>query len=270
MKNQIVTFILASSTLANIFTVIAPASATGIKSRSEAPVEFQNILPDLKAFVGSESQYLSPETIKEHKMDLSKLTLLNDHDVKVFFVGETAGAYRDRLDYKATYGSEVSTGKVFGDASCNIGDSSFTNFNSYCPNPNAPLPGKVAPDVPLNVGDWVNLGTFKAGTKFDFLLQSNDINGGIYNNGIKGVFGLNNAENPDGQQHVMSSFYQDYLILGFEDLWGGGDKDYNDAVFAVDFGKQNVGVSVPEPSATVPLFGIAALGLLKRRRSSTR
>lgn len=271
MKNKIVTLLLTTSVVTSLASAITPASAADIKSRNDAPTEFQNILPELKTFVGGETRYLSDETIKKHDVNPNELTLLNDHNVKVFFIGETAGGYRNRLDYKATYGTEVKTGKIFGDTSCNIGDSGFTDFSSFCLNPNEPKEGKVAPDMPLNVGDWVDLGVFKAGTKFDFLLYSNDINGGIDGNINQGVFGLDKANNPDGLQHAMSYFYKDYLVIGFEDLWGGGDKDYNDTVFAIDFGQQNVGVSVPEPSATGSLFGIVALGLLKtRRRNYTR
>lgn len=272
MKNHLVTLLLAASTLASsLLSVVTPASAIDIKSRDEAPAEFQNILPDLGAFVGADSRYLSPEQVKDYQVDISKLSLLNDNSVKVFFIGETAGDYRNRLDYKATYGNQVETGKIFGDTSCNPGDSGLTNFSSFCPNPDQPLPG-IAPDVPLNVGDWVDLGVFKAGTKFDFLLQSNDINGGIYNDGIKGIFGIYPEDNPDKVQHTVSYLYNDYLILGFEDLWGGGDRDYNDTVFAIDFGRQNISVSVPEPSVTVSLFGVAALCMLttRRRRSTSQ
>ncbi|MBD2775862.1 DUF4114 domain-containing protein [Iningainema tapete] len=270
MKNHIFTLLIAAGTLASsLLSAVTPANAINIRSRDEASVEFQNILPDLGAFVGAESRYLSPEQVKDYQVDISRLSLLNDNSVKVFFIGETAGAYRNRLDYKTTYGNEVETGKIFGDTSCNPGDSGFTNFSSFCQNPDQPLPGKVAPDSPLNVGDWVDLGVFKAGTKFDFLLQSNDINGGIYNDGIKGIFGIYPEENPDKVQHTVSYLYNDYLILGFEDLWGGGDRDYNDTVFAIDFGRQNISVSVPEPSVTISVIGVAALCLLATRRRST-
>jgi Domain of unknown function (DUF4114) len=269
MKNKFFSGLLAAAALGTgLLSIAAPASAYDIKSRDEAPADFQNILQDFRAFVGEESRYLSPETIQAKQVDLSKLTLKFDHDAKVFFIGETAGGYRNRLDFKATTGSEVQTGKIFGDTSCNPGDSGFTNFSQFCANPNDALEGKVAPDKPLNVGDWVNIGSFKAGTTLDFQLLSNDINGGIYENGVKGIFGLDQALNPDSLQHVMAYYYKDYLVLGFEDLWNGGDKDYNDTVFAIDIGKANAGAAanVPEPSVVAAMFGIAGLGLMKTRR----
>lgn len=276
MKNKFFSGLLAAAALGTgLLSMAAPASAFDIKSRDEAPADFKNILQDFRAFVGEEGRQLSPDTIQAKQVDLSKLTLKFDHDAKVFFIGETAGGYRNQLDFKATTGSKVETGKIFGDTSCNTGDSGFTNFSKFCANPNDALEGKVAPDKPLNVGDWVDLGSFKAGTKLDFQLLSNNINGGISENGVKGIFGLDKALNPDGLQHVMAYYYKDYLVLGFEDLWGGGDKDYNDTVFAIDIGKANAraaanvadsSAKVPEPSVAAAMFAIAGLGLMKTRR----
>ncbi|BAY23516.1 hypothetical protein NIES2100_33080 [Calothrix sp. NIES-2100] len=275
MKNQLFTSFLAACTLFGILSGNASARAFDIKSRDQAPDQFKNILQDFRAFVGEEGKTLSPDTIKAKQVDLSKLQLKFDHDVNVFFIGETAGGYRNRLDFSAT-GSTVASGKIFGDTSCNTGDKNFLNFSKFCPNPNDPLANKVAPDKPLNIGDWANIGSMKAGTNLDFLLRADDINGGITGtdkNGktVPGVWSLNQALNPDGLQHAIAYYYKDYLVLGFEDLWGGGDKDYNDTVFAIDIGAENAryvaGVTpVPEPSATLALFGIAGLGLFKTRR----
>jgi hypothetical protein len=53
-------------------------------------------------------------------------------------------------------------------------------------------------------------------------------------------------------------------------MYGGGDKDYEDAIFAVDFGASNVQqliASVPEPGviSLLCVFG-GTLALAKRRR----
>lgn len=280
MRNPLLAPLLATALGTSILSVNAPAGAFDIKSRDQAPDDFKSILQDFRAFVGEEGRYLTPETINAQKVNLSQLQLQFDHDVKVFFIGETAGGYRNRLDFKATAGSTVTTGKIFGDTSCNTGDASFLNFSKFCSNPNNPIANTVAPNKPLNVGDWVSLGSMSAGTKLDFLLHANDINGGISGtnqngNTVKGVWSLNDALNPDGLQHAMAYYYKDYLVLGFEDLWGGGDKDYNDTVFVIDVGKANArtvtGITaVPEPSATLALFGIAGLGFIStRRRRST-
>jgi hypothetical protein len=45
------------------------------------------------------------------------------------------------------------------------------------------------------------------------------------------------ALNPDGLQHAISglSASGNKLIFGFEDLFGGGDRDYQDVLFSIDF-----------------------------------
>jgi hypothetical protein len=42
--------------------------------------------------------------------------------------------------------------------------------------------------------------------------------------------------NPDGVQHAISglSANGNKLIFGFEDLFGGGDRDYQDVLFSID------------------------------------
>ena len=56
-------------------------------------------------------------------------------------------------------------------------------------------------------------------------------------------------------------------VVGFEDLLGGGDEDYNDAVFAV----RGVGTTVtPEPLTmtllATGLAGLSGAGLRRRRQ----
>ncbi|BAZ42241.1 hypothetical protein NIES4101_82090 [Calothrix sp. NIES-4101] len=267
-----------TATSASASTTVTPPPT--IKSRNEAPDYFKNNLQNMKDFVGKEARKLDLKTINAQKVDLSKFILQYQHDVNVFFLGETAGGYRNRLDYQATLNGNTSTGKLFGDTSCSTKDS-IANFGSFCANPNDAVAGRSKTDSPLNVGDWVSLGTQKAGTQLDFLLLSNNINGGISGTDVKtgkttkGVWSLNDALNPDGLQHAMAYYYNDLLIVGFEDLWGGGDKDYNDTVFVIDVGKNNARVlaglqSVPEPSAGAALLGVGAIGFLKSRRRSNQ
>jgi hypothetical protein len=93
------------------------------------------------------------------------------------------------------------------------------------------------------------------------------------------TFGTQTASNSDGLQHVVAYAYKNYILLGFEDLWGekgatGGknqssDRDFNDTVFVLDIGEGNVRnlvKPVPEPAMTLGLIGVGAAGVVMRRR----
>ena len=83
-------------------------------------------------------------------------------------------------------------------------------------------------------GDFVDLGTYNAGTLIDFFLVANGANGGT------NTYTADSASNPDGIQHVVSYALpgSPYLIIGFEDLFGGDEVfivvSLEDAVFEFD------------------------------------
>ena len=59
--------------------------------------------------------------------------------------------------------------------------------------------------------------------------------------GPANVFYNGAANNADGFQHMIALFPDNsqYIIIGFEDMYGGGDKDCNDLMFVVDIGPMN-------------------------------
>lgn len=112
-------------------------------------------------------------------------------------------------------------------------------------------------------GQQFSLGSFQAGAELVFKIFVNDT-GRTFFNGIA----ANNADN------VLHAAYSTPLgkpvIVGFEDLYRGGDKDFDDLVFSLS----NVVIgaipvaAVPEPETYAMLLaGLLAIGALKRRKA---
>jgi hypothetical protein len=89
---------------------------------------------------------------------------------------------------------------------------------------------------------------------------------GIYVNDTGKYFALGGGyDNPDGVVHASVTYLPDNVaIIGFEDLFGGGDLDYNDARVRI---AGNIGlVAIPEPSALLLIAsGVVGLWLFRRR-----
>ncbi|MDX1932651.1 MAG: DUF4114 domain-containing protein [Capsulimonadales bacterium] len=201
-----------------------------------------------------ESKPLSDETIGLRKIDPNKLKIFNDSDVRVYFLGEGAG-YRNSFGFN-TNGAGV-TG---GDPKLLFPDASTTVANG----PNNGSGGSRSSSAPLLPGDFVDLGRITGGTQLNFFNISNGATGG------NTVFSTQHSANQDGMVHAVAYALPDspYLLIGFEDLWGGGDKDYNDVLFTIDIGLANVAkLSGPEP-ATPLILGLflTMTGLVYRRQ----
>ncbi|WP_309400702.1 DUF4114 domain-containing protein [Cerasicoccus maritimus] len=233
--------------------IVSPVMQAGSDADS---AQFQaDVLPDMLSFIDanlSESQSVS--NLSTISLDPSKLYLHNDASVRIYFLGEGAG-YHNTLGFN-TEGGSVDSGEpmlIFPDAS------SVNSYYTY--GDTTTWRSKSAPLMP---GDFVDLGVLEAGTQLDFFLIANGAYGGSL------VWSTDTSVNVDGLVHTVS-LAQDgspYLLIGFEDLYGGGDKDYNDLLFAVDIGAANVAyLANPEPSTwlIMGLFTAGVLYLARRR-----
>ncbi len=190
-------------------------------------------------------------------LDPSKLTLATASDVRVYFIGEGAG-YRNTLGFNTSGGDyrNPDSRLIFPNASSLLG-TEYTRQTLET--------GKRNADNPLLPGDFVDLGRFDAGTTLDFFLIANGAAGG------KNVFSTRTALNPDRINHVVAFTLPSspYLIIGFEDLLGGGDRDFNDLLFAVDIGAANVQALAGSEPMTLAMFGaLGSLVIAARRRTA--
>jgi len=215
-----------------------------------AAATFQSsVLPGLATYLNSALSEGRRINDNAHLLDPGKLKLATDSNVRAYFIGEGAG-YENSLGFN-TAGGGVRSG------------------NPELIFPNASMGGNRTAATPLQPGDFVDLGTILGGQKLDFFLIANGATrtpGAVYSTDI--------SVNPDGINHVITfaTVVQGYLILGFEDLLGGGDRDFNDVLFAIDLGSANLAAltATPEPSTymTMGLFLAGGVWVMRRRRTA--
>jgi len=156
----------------------------------------------------NESQVMDPAYINS-TVD-PNLSFVADGDLSVTFISEGAG-YQNTFGY-FTYTYDANGDPVIGDM--------VTIFD------NASADGSGGS---LLAGDTVDLGSFSEGDNVGFFVTADGYNGGT--NTFYSVDSLNG----DGLRHIAIATdpVTEEIYIGFEDLWGGGDQDYNDVVFTV-------------------------------------
>ena len=235
---------------------IAPVMEAG---SDEASASFQSEdLSVLLDFVNenlSETQSMSD--ISAVSLDPESLLLQHESSVRVYFLAEGAG-FRNTLGFTtvdAATGGLSDASLIFPDAS----SSATFMDDAFVTDPDSLSNATRSDSTPLVSGDFVDLGIFDAGTLVDFFLIANGANGG------NATYTADASTNPDLMQHVVAFAIPDspYLLIGFEDLYGGGDKDYNDIVFAVDIGALNVAyLANPEPAIWMMMAVLLVAGVL--------
>ncbi len=165
-----------------------------------------------------------------NQLDPSRLYFLFDYAPRVYFIKDGAG-------YQNALGATIAT--LSSPTSSILTGNSFTIF----PNATSSLglcgsgTGIESTTEPVLPGDFVQLPTVYAGQQLAFFLNANlnrqAVPEATYYNG--------KSNNPDNFQHMIAFFPDNsqYIIIGFEDLYGGGDKDCNDVMFVVDVGPMN-------------------------------
>ncbi len=104
-----------------------------------------------------------------------------------------------------------------------------------------------------DVGTTVNLGSFADGQEMTFALFVRDTEDTFFTGP--------GSRNPDEIPHAdVITIDSNTVRVGFEDIFGGGDFDYNDCMF------EFTGLQVPAPGPTV-LAGVGALCFTRRRRA---
>ncbi len=112
------------------------------------------------------------------------------------------------------------------------------------------------------VGTEVSLGTFTAGTELILRIHVNNRGDDFFS----GPASLN----PDGIEHAVvdDTFAPNTSYVGFEDLFNGGDKDFDD----LEISLTNTSTSLSPPGAPLPgtilmvSAGMGLMALLKRQR----
>jgi len=172
------------------------------------------------------------------QLDSSKLFLRQEavETIRIYFLAEGAG-YQNTLGFSFTPAGSPTPGSpkvIFPNASVGSGTRNI--------------------ETPIRVGDFVEIGRGGNGWQLDFFLISDAFrqwrNSNQTNRNLAWLWN-DISKNGDGLQHVVAFAMPNspYVLIGFEDIVGGGDLDYNDALFVVDIGIENAGPMTDDPSS---------------------
>lgn len=208
-------YLAGTDSHSNAFQQSVPTYVSNIK---------QN-LPEGVAFSGASLNQLDPQ----------RLYFLFDYAPRVYYIYEGAGFY-NALGATIANASQPTSSILSGNTFL-----IFPHVKSSISPVASSGSGIRSASEPLMAGDFVQLPTVKAGQQLAFFCVSNILNQTYLNDSKEAVFYNGVSNNPDNYQHLIAFFPDNsqYIIIGFEDMYGGGDQDCNDVMFVVDIGPQN-------------------------------
>ncbi len=220
------------------FGVYAPVKASGSDFRSWYFERWT--LPILITLANKE---YTAAAVADHfeklKIDPAKLKLAEDTDVRVYFIGEGSG-YRDGLGINLE-GIGLTEGRpliIFPNANTNVQlDACAGLINPKRMKLDRSKLDQRSQLNPLLPGDFVELGKLPAGTFLNFFLIADEGNPDAAR-----TYTAIPDRNPDRIAHMVAIAVEktSWLLLSFEDMFQGGDKDYEDCVFAVELSAGNI------------------------------
>lgn len=111
-------------------------------------------------------------------------------------------------------------------------------------------------------GVQYSLGSFQAGAELAFTMFVKNTGFAYYTGDV--------SRNPDSFMHAAYDITSSQTLnIGFEDIFNGGDKDYDDLVFSLTNVNVTPSISpVPEPEiGGMLIIGLILLGLIARRKT---
>ena len=111
-------------------------------------------------------------------------------------------------------------------------------------------------------GTQFSLGSFQAGTELAFTMFVKNTGFAYYTGDV--------SRNPDSFMHAAYDITSSQTLnIGFEDIFNGGDRDYDDLVFSLTNVNVTPSISpVPEPEiGGMLIIGLILLGLIARRKT---
>jgi thioredoxin-like negative regulator of GroEL len=157
----------------------------------------------------------------------------------VYFIGEGSG-YRDALgvNFEGVGLTEGRPQIIFPNANSNVQLGDCAKFvNPRTMKLDRSKLGERSQQNPLLPGDFVDLGELPSGTTLNFFIIADEITPDAVH-----AYTPFADHNPDGLDHMVAMAVDGspWLLVSFEDMFKGGDKDYEDCVFAVGLSEGNV------------------------------